>query len=227
MNDRFQLEHFDAFMGGGVDNVTQRGFAWRGVPILKTAPDLFMLAEAIFDTSPTVIVETGTWMGGSALFYADMLKLNAQPGSDWGAGFVISVDDISADTGRVTMEGYQVPGCLYLGGDSADPRTVDWVRRSIPEGSRVMVCLDSDHSAEHVRAELDAYAPMVTPGCYLVVEDTIMGGNPAPFDPGGGGPMAAVRTWLPDHPEFEVDKEKERYGLSFYPDGWLKRRIEL
>jgi cephalosporin hydroxylase len=86
-----------------------------------------------------------------------------------------------------------------------------------------MVTLDSDHTAAHVLAELEAYAPMVSVGCYLVVEDTSVNGRP--LLPGyGAGPGEALDEWLPGHPEFEVDWAiEERHGITTSPGGWLRR----
>jgi cephalosporin hydroxylase len=86
-----------------------------------------------------------------------------------------------------------------------------------------MVILDSDHTAPHVLAELDRFAPMVSSGCYLIIEDTNIGGNPVEPDYETGGPRAAVMDWLPDHPEFVIDKTQERYLLTMNPDGYLRR----
>ena len=87
-----------------------------------------------------------------------------------------------------------------------------------------MVVLDSDHSAGHVTKEIEAYAPIVAVGCYLVVFDTNLGGNPienrnAP----GPGPMSAVRDYLSNHSDFDIDIECEKFYLTFAPNGWLKK----
>ena len=86
-----------------------------------------------------------------------------------------------------------------------------------------MVVLDSDHSAAHVKAELDLYSPLVTSGCYLIVEDTNVNGHPV-YPLHGPGPMEALDQFLPAHPEFEVDASREKYMLTFNPRGYLRRR---
>jgi cephalosporin hydroxylase len=92
----------------------------------------------------------------------------------------------------------------------------------VPDGWSVACTLDSDHSAEHVARELDAYAPLVTPGHYLVVQDTYLGlyldGDYA------GGPLGAVEAFLTEHPEFEIDMHPQRWLITQNPFGWLKRK---
>ena len=85
-----------------------------------------------------------------------------------------------------------------------------------------MVVLDSDHSQAHVARELELYSPLVTPGCYLVVEDTDVNGHPVNFSH-GPGPMEALNEFLPAHPEFVADSSREKFMVTFFPRGWLKR----
>lgn len=87
---------------------------------------------------------------------------------------------------------------------------------------RVMVVLDSDHRASHVLQELDSYSRLVTPGCYLVVEDSNINGHPV-LAGWGAGPMEAVHSWAPRHPEFRVDRSREKFLLTMNPEGFLKR----
>jgi cephalosporin hydroxylase len=89
-------------------------------------------------------------------------------------------------------------------------------------GRRTMVILDSDHSAAHVSAELDAYRELVSPGCYLIVEDTNVNGHPV-FTDHGPGPMEAIDAFLPSAPEFAIDYSRERFMLTLNPRGFLKR----
>jgi cephalosporin hydroxylase len=112
----------------------------------------------------------------------------------------------------------------FVTAQSEDPECVTVITQRIQEKryQKIMVVLDSDHHAEHVRDELEAYAPLVTPGCYLIIEDT----NIAFLDLNdwkGEGPAEAIASWLPQHPEFAIDRTRERFGLSWHPGGWLKR----
>lgn len=202
--DAFHRIWYDAYFTHGMTY-------FEGVPLIKNPMDLWVYQELIFDLKPTLIIETGTAFGGSALFFARQLE-------KLGAGSVVSVDISPAEQlprhSRIT----------FLPGSSIDPAIVALVANRARAHERVMVILDSDHGAEHVRAELEAYAPLVTVGQFLVVEDTNINGHPVDIDwKGGPGPHAAVDAFLPEHPEFERDVLAERYLLTMHPGGWLRR----
>jgi len=161
------------------------------------------------EVGPGLVIETGTHMGGSALFWADLLALR-------GGGTVISVD--------VAPPPFKPPkSILFLTGSSTDAAILDQVipaaERLAAAGRPVLVNLDSDHAYRHVTNELDAYAELVTPGSYLIVEDGI-----DDHRWNRQGPHAATLDWLRSHPEFEIDKTRERLGLTNCPDGFLRRR---
>jgi cephalosporin hydroxylase len=179
-------------------------------PMMKCPTDLWVYQEIITDLKPTLIVETGTAYGASALYFAHQLDRI-------GIGSVISID------AQPFPDLPDHDRCWFVKGSSTDPEIVEWVRQRA-RGQRVMVVLDSDHSMAHVLEELAIYAPLVTPGQFLVVEDTNINGRPVPIDwKGGPGPGPAVDAWLPAHPEFERDLLAERYLLTMHPDGWLRR----
>ena len=161
-------------------------------------------------TRPDLIVETGTYLGGSAFYLAGICDL-------LGHGKIVTVD-ISAPPGRPRHR-----RITYLQGSSTDPGIVDRVARSARRANRVMVVLDSNHSRDHVLRELEVYGPLVTPGCYLVVEDTNVNGNPVLPDH-GPGPMEAVEEFLATTDGFEVDRSRENRLLTFNPSGYLRRR---
>lgn len=188
---------------------TWRSTTWRGVPIAKFTTDLWMYQEVLHRIRPDVVVETGTFSGGSALFFADLFDV-------MGHGRVISVD-LDSET-----EYPQHDRITYVSGSSVDPEVVDSVRGMVDGAARVMVVLDSDHRAVHVTAELDAYHALVTPGSYLVVEDTSVNGNPT-LPRFGPGPGEAASEFLRTHPEFAVDPSCERLLVSDHPGGWLRR----
>jgi cephalosporin hydroxylase len=173
--------------------------------------DLWVYQEIIFDLKPTLILETGTAFGGSALYFARQLdRLNQ--------GAVVSVD-LEPHTSLPKH-----PRVSYVHGSSVDAEIVRAIGACASTHPRVMVVLDSDHSAAHVTAELDAYAPLVTEGQFLVVEDTNINGRPVEADWNGGpGPGPALDAWLPNHPEFEVNEMAQRYMLTCHPGGWLRR----
>jgi len=185
---------------------------FEGVPILKNPLDLWIYQEILWHLRPTLLIETGTAMGGSALWFARQFdKL--------GVGHVVSIDIEAAP------ELPQHPRITYLPGSSTCLSMLEAVGACAKDHPRVMVVLDSDHSASHVTDELDTYAPMVTPGQYLVVEDTNINGRPIALDwHGGPGPGPAVDAWIQDHPEFIQDPLSERFLVTFFPGGWLKKR---
>jgi cephalosporin hydroxylase len=182
---------------------------WLGINALKTPPDLWVYQEILFETRPDVIIETGTFRGGSALYLATICDALDN-------GRIISVDrEIRDDLPtHARIE--------YLAGSSTDGATVDEVRSRIAEGERVMVLLDSDHSRDHVLAELRAYGDLVTTGCYLVVEDTCVNGHPV-LPHWGPGPMEALDAFLAEEPPFTVDRRREKFLFTFNPRGFLKR----
>lgn len=185
---------------------------WLGVPVLKCPLDLWIYQELITELRPGLIVETGTAAGGSALFLACMCDLV-------GAGRVITID-IATDDSRP-----QHPRVEYLHGSSVAPDTVAAVAAEAATVDTVLVILDSDHAMPHVTAELHAYAPLVTVGSYLIVEDTNTNGHPVLPDH-GPGPHEAVEQFLaaPAGRAFVRDERRERLLMTFNPGGYLQRR---
>jgi cephalosporin hydroxylase len=181
---------------------------WLGTPASKCPLDLWVYQEILAETRPDLIVETGTHMGGSALFFASMCDILGQ-------GRVVTIDIVEAE--RPAHDRIR-----YMHGSSIDPAIVDEVRTTAVGVSRVMVVLDSDHEAGHVLAELRAYAPLVTPGCYLIVEDTSVNGHPV-LPEHGPGPAEAVEAFLAEDERFQVDRERETFLLTFNPGGYLRR----
>lgn len=191
---------------------------WFGVPIIKNPLDLFVYQEIITELAPALIIETGTASGGSALYLASLCEL-------LGKGEVITIDIGPGGKYRpaVTEALPDFHRITYLTGSSVDPGIVMQVRsRAAGADGPVLVILDSDHSHGHVRAELEAYAPFVTPGSYVIVEDTNIGGHPVPTN-GEPGPALAVEQFLPAHPEFAPDRSREKLLVTFNPGGYLKR----
>ena len=200
----FHRLYYDEAERGG----TWKKTFWREVPAHKCPLDLWVYQEIIQELRPEVIVETGTYKGGSALYLADVCDLV-------GNGRVISIDiepqpDLPEHE-RIT----------YLVGSSTAEEMVEKVRADV-EGGSVMVVLDSDHSAEHVGNELRAYASLVTVGSYLIVEDTNVNGNP--ILPGWGpGPREAVEEFLRENGAYVVDESREKFFMTFNPGGYLRR----
>ena len=110
----------------------------------------------------------------------------------------------------------------FVQGSTVDPAVVAGVGEMV-EGYRIMVILDSAHGGPHVAAEVGAYAPMVTPGCYLIVRDGFVNGHPLEPDH-GPGPYEAVQEFLAADDRFEVHRSRERMLFTFNPSGFLRRR---
>lgn len=186
---------------------------WRGHRALKSPLDLWQYQEIIQEVKPRLVIETGTYEGGSAWYLADMLGLLWRDDSDFR---VVSVDLAP----RATPEH---PHVLYLSGASSTaPEVMSHCRYEADLAQPVIVILDSDHRAPHVLAELHAYADLVTPGSYLIVEDTSINGHP--IHPGWGpGPWEAVESFLDERPDFTPDRHREKLGMTFHPRGYLRR----
>lgn len=178
---------------------------WRGHDAAKCPDDMWLYQETIAELRPTLIVEFGTAMGGSALFYADMMDLMGIDGQ------VISIDN------EVREPMPQHDRLTFLIGHSRHDEIIDAVKTAV-RASRgpVMFVEDSEHTAQHVVGELEIYSDLVTVGSYFVIEDMDYPEVESPI-------RGAVAEFLKLHPEFEVDTSKDRYLVSVAPGGWLKR----
>jgi cephalosporin hydroxylase len=181
---------------------------WLGAQALKNPLDLWVYQEIMVETRPELVVETGTYRGGSASFLASICDL-------LGEGEVVSIDveavrDDYPDHARVT----------YLGGRSSTDPDVVAETRARAEGKRTLVVLDSDHSQAHVEAELAAYAPLVPVGGYVIVEDSNIGRIRKDLMP---GPLEAIEAFLSKTDDFEIDREREKFLITFNPSGYLRR----
>jgi cephalosporin hydroxylase len=203
--DRFHLHYYDS---GPVFGGTWTNTKWLGVPILKCPLDLWIYQEMIYELKPDWIIECGTAAGGSALYLASLFDLV-------GKGKIVSID-IEARA-RPTH-----PRITYLTGSSTAPDIIDKVKALVRDSKQTIVLLDSDHSKKHVLDELRTYYALVTPGSYMVVEDTNVNGHPVQPD-FGPGPMEALEEFLRENKNFVIDKTKEKLLLTFNPKGYLKR----
>ena len=197
---------------------------WLGIPIIQLPEDIVMLQELIWRTRPTAILECGVAHGGALVFYASMLDL-------LGRGHAIGVDVEIRKYNRLAVESHPMSKRISLiEASSTDPATRDRVKGLLQPNDQVMVTLDSNHSREHVLTELELYGPLVAPGGYLVVFDSVM--TLVHDAPNGkdewtsDNPLAAVEEFLRNHPEFEQDRAAERLGPTYCTGGFLKRRLE-
>jgi cephalosporin hydroxylase len=193
-----------------------QGFTrWMGVPCYQVPLDLWVMQEIIFETEPTLLIETGSAYGGSAVFFASVFD-------QMGAGEVISIDvqkEFKVEVGH--------PRVSFWKGMSTDPDIIERVEQVISSQGhkKVMVLLDSDHSTENVLAELRVYNKFVTPGCYLLIHDTIPGGRPY-VDIRHGTPAEAVEIFLEENDQFRMDRGREKFYLTFMPGGFLRKKLQ-
>ena len=202
-------------------------WSWWGLPIIQMPADIMATQEVVLAAQPTLIIETGVARGGSLIFMASLLQL-------LGRGRVVGIDvDIRAHN-RDSIERHPMAHRIELvEGSSTSQSVLDRVRGLTARQDRVMVVLDSDHSRDHVLAELRAYGPLVTPGQYMVVADTLLG----QIDPSktpekrskiyrpGDEPFAALQDYLSETNRFETDAALNgKLIFSSSPGGYLRCR---
>lgn len=199
-------------------------FSWLGRPLIQLPSDAMAMQEIIWAVKPDLIIETGVAHGGSVVLSASLLEL-------LGHGEVLGIDIDIRPHNRQAIEAHSLARRISLiEGSSTDPAVVAQVRERAAGKARVLVCLDSNHTHEHVLAELEAYAGLVSVDSYCIVFDTFVEDMPADHvwtdRPWGKGnnPKTALREWLQSHPEFEIDHSiDDRLLVTSAPDGFLKR----
>ena len=214
-------------------------FAWQGRPIIQYPQDMVAIQELIWKIRPDLIIETGIAHGGSLIFSASQLaQLDLCDAIESGIMLdpksskrkVLGIDiDIRAHN-RAAIEAHPMASRIQMiQGSSIDVDIIAQVHAIATNYSRVLVCLDSNHTHEHVRAELEAYACLTSVGSYCCVFDTIIEDLPAdmfpdrPWGP-GDNPKTAVWEYLKAHSEFEIDKTiQQKLLITVAPDGYLKR----
>lgn len=215
-------------------------FEWLGRPIIQYPQDIVAMQEVIWETKPDLIIETGIAHGGSLIFSASMLALlDMMDAIEAGTPLdprqsnrkVLGIDIDIRPHNRAAIEAHPMASRIQMiQGSSIAPEIVEQVRQAAHGYQRILVCLDSNHTHDHVLAELEAYAPLTSVGSYCVVFDTIVENLPEtmfpdrPWGP-GDNPKTAVWEYLETHPEFEIDKSIDnKLLISVAPDGYLKRR---
>jgi cephalosporin hydroxylase len=224
------LDATQSFMQSSIPHKYSYNFSWMGRPIIQYPQDIVAMQELIWSLQPDLIIETGIAHGGSLIFSAAMLELNAACGGCQDAE-VLGVDiDIRAHN-RDAIEAHPMSKRIsMIQGSSIASEIIEQVKAKAEGKKSILVCLDSNHTHEHVLAELEAYAPIVTPGSYCVVFDTIIEDLPDEMFPDrpwgvGDNPKTAVWEYLKDHPEFEIDQTiHNKLLITVAPDGYLKRR---
>ena len=193
----------------GTDKDATSAF-WLGHPVWKTPLDLWVFQEIIFETKPDVIIEAGTYKGGSALYMASICDLLNH-------GRIITLD-IKEFPGRPRHA-----RITYLTGNDIAAGTVATVKALIKPDETIMVVLDDGHEKEQVLSELRIYGEMVTPGNYIIVEDTNRG-SVVRLHPGErSGPLDAIEQFLKETDRFVIDSAREKFLLTFNAKGYLKK----
>ena len=217
------------FMRESVEAKYSYNFSWLGRPIIQYPQDVVALQEIVWEIKPDLVIETGIAHGGSLILWSSLLELNAMCGGPDDA-LVIGIDIELRPHNRQAIEEHPLSSRVTLvDGSSTAPEVVEAVNQIAANSSTVLVCLDSNHTHDHVLAELEAYSGLVTEGSYCIVFDTIVETMPEDTYPDrpwsvGNNPMTAVETFLDNHPEFSVDhKVDSRLMVTAAPGGFLRR----
>lgn len=214
----------------------ERVFAgkWLGVPIAQNPADLAMYQEIVSEVRPDIVIETGTWYGGLALYFASLLE-QVNPEAkvltvDLEPKLKQSLAAILSPAMRAQLDALVARRIEVFTSDCMDPKLIETLTQKT-QGKKVLVVLDTDHCVDHVARELRLYAPLVSPASYLIVHDTIQDDRAewveawtfCPKDGRQGGPGLAVDEFLREHKNFQADRARERFLLSWSPRGYLKR----
>jgi cephalosporin hydroxylase len=198
-------------------------FSWLGRPIIQLPQDIIAMQEIIWSVQPDLIIETGIAHGGSLIFSASMLELIG------GEGEVLGIDIEIREHNRVEIENHPMyKRITMIEGSSTAEDVITQVYDFAKGKKRILICLDSMHTQDHVARELDIYSPLVTKNSYLVVYDTIIEDMPDEMfadRPWGRGnnPKTAVWEFLKNNDRFIIDKEIEnKLQITVAPDGYLK-----
>jgi len=217
-----------AWLRAGWDSKYVYGFTWLGRPIIQLPEDMVRIQEVIFAVRPDIIIETGIAHGGSLVFYASLCKAMEK-------GRVIGIDREIRPHNRQALEEHLLfPLMTLIEGSSIAPQTLDQVRAKIKRDETVLVLLDSNHTREHVMAELDAYAPLVSTGSYIVAMDGIMGeleGAPRTQpDWSWNNPRQAAEEFVARNPDFVIEEPARPFNegavrerVTYWPGGFIKR----
>ena len=214
-------------------------FSWFGRPAIQFPNDAWAMQELIWKVKPDLIIETGIAHGGSLIFSASMLALlDMVDAIESGTTIdpnksnrkVLGIDIDIREHNKKEIEAHPMFSRIQMiQGSSISPEIIDQVKEIAKNYKRILVCLDSNHTHDHVLAELEAYAPLTSKASYCVVFDTVIEDVPDEHFPGrpwgkGNNPKTAVWEFLKEHSEFEIQKQiSDKLLISVAPDGYLKR----
>jgi len=198
-------------------------FDWLGRPIIQLPQDIIAMQEIIWNTKPDLIIETGVARGGSLIFYSSMLELIGS------SSRIIGIDVDIRERNRKEIEQHPMfKRITLLEGSSIDKDIIKKVFDIAKNAKRVLVCLDSDHTHDHVLEEMRVYSPLVKKGSYLIVFDTVIEDLPDNFFPDrpwgkGNNPKTAVNEFLKRNDRFKIDESvQNKLLISVAPNGYLK-----
>ncbi len=214
-------------------------FSWMDRPIIQYPQDIVAMQELIFEVKPDLIIETGIAHGGSLVFSASLLALlDMTDAIETGTTInpaqstrkVLGIDiDIRAHN-RAAIEAHPMASRIQMiQGSSIAPDIIEQVKQIAKNYSRILICLDSNHTHDHALAELEAYASLTSVGSYCVVFDSVIEDMPDELFPDrpwgqGNNPKTAVWEYLKTHTEFEIDQSiHNKLLITVAPDGYLKR----
>jgi cephalosporin hydroxylase len=229
--DRYIINDLKRLWGRIAANERWYEHNWLGVPIWQMPEDLMRLQEICYEVQPDWIIETGTKFGGSAIFFASLLDMMGKK-----AAGVITIDITSTERAGQTLSSHPLRGYVKktIIGDAASASVADETRAALGDApGTVLVFLDDNHNADHVSREIELYAPLVTPGSYLIVADTIyqdLADSPAGIpsekypDVATSNPRVAVENFLATDNGFTRDERFIERGVGNFPDGFLKRK---
>ena len=218
----------NAWLRCGWDVKYVYSFSWLGRPVIQLPDDMVRVQEVIYNIQPDVIIETGVAHGGSLIYYAGLCKILEK-------GRVIGIDiEIRPHNRKAIEEHFLFPFITLVEGSSTDSRIVGKIHSMIKPDEVVLVLLDSNHSKEHVAAELDAYGSLVTPGSYIVSMDGIMrdlsGAPRTEPDWSWNNPVEANREFVARHPEFEIVEPEFPFNesaiserVTYWPECFIRR----
>ena len=189
---------------------------WLGIHVIQNPCDMWAIQEIIVEIKPDFIIETGTLYGGSALFFASVLK-DVNPN---GKVITVDIDDKTKIQGASNLKLFQ-DYIEFIHGDCISREVIDKIANRIGNSSRVIVTLDSDHSKDHVLKEMELYFKFVSLGSYLIVQDTQLDGWG--FRKNFEGPMSAIKEFFKTNDDFIVDYNREKFLFTWFSGGFLKR----
>jgi cephalosporin hydroxylase len=218
----------DVWLRAGWDNKYVYGFTWLGRPIIQLPEDMVRLQEVIHTVRPDVIIETGVAHGGSLVFYASLCKAMER-------GRVVGIDIEIRPHNRAAIESHPLsPFITLIEGSSVEPSVVAQAAAQVRPGEATLVLLDSCHTKAHVLAELAAYAPLVSPGSYVVAMDGIMGqvaGAPRTQPEWAwDNPRQAALEFVESNPDFRIEEPAFLFNegnvterVTYWPSAFIKR----